>query len=75
MELAWQNPCGQRLEVKNSIIMDGTHVGHLSYIGVYWEKMQFRRRHNYLNLRIDDNSVKMLIKDKVVDAGQRKLGL
>ena len=68
---------GNGCEVKNSIIMDGTHVGHLSYIGdsILGEKCNLGAGTITANLRIDDNSVKMLIKDKVVDAGRRKLGV
>ena len=67
---------GNGCEVKNSIIMDGTHVGHLSYVGdsILCEKCNLGAGTITANLRLDDGSVKMLVKDKVVDTGRRKLG-
>jgi UDP-N-acetylglucosamine diphosphorylase/glucosamine-1-phosphate N-acetyltransferase len=68
---------GNACEVKNSIIMDGTHVGHLSYIGdsILCEKCNLGAGTITANLRLDDGPVKMRIKDKVVDTGRRKLGV
>jgi len=56
--------------------MDGTHVGHLSYIGdsVLGEKCNLGAGTITANLRLDDGHVKMIIKDKLVDTGRRKLG-
>lgn len=67
---------GNGCEVKNSIIMDGTHVGHLSYVGdsVLGEKCNLGAGTITANLRFDDGPVKMSIKGKVVDTGRRKLG-
>jgi UDP-N-acetylglucosamine diphosphorylase / glucose-1-phosphate thymidylyltransferase / UDP-N-acetylgalactosamine diphosphorylase / glucosamine-1-phosphate N-acetyltransferase / galactosamine-1-phosphate N-acetyltransferase len=67
---------GNGCEVKNALIMDGTHVGHLSYIGdsVLGEKCNLGAGTITANLRFDNGSVKMQIKDKVVDTGRRKLG-
>ncbi len=67
---------GNACEVKNSIIMDGTHVGHLSYVGdsILCEKCNLGAGTITANLRLDDGHVKMLIKDEVVDTGRRKLG-
>lgn len=67
---------GNGCEVKNSIIMDGTHVGHLSYVGdsVLGEKCNLGAGTITANLRFDDGPVKMTIKGKVVDTGRRKLG-
>ncbi len=67
---------GNGCEVKNSIIMDGTHVGHLSYVGdsVLCEKCNLGAGTITANLRIDDGTVKMTVKDKAVDSGRRKLG-
>jgi UDP-N-acetylglucosamine diphosphorylase / glucose-1-phosphate thymidylyltransferase / UDP-N-acetylgalactosamine diphosphorylase / glucosamine-1-phosphate N-acetyltransferase / galactosamine-1-phosphate N-acetyltransferase len=67
---------GNGCEVKNSIIMDGTHVGHLSYVGdsVLCEKCNLGAGTITANLRLDDGPVKMMVKDKVVDTGRRKLG-
>jgi UDP-N-acetylglucosamine diphosphorylase/glucosamine-1-phosphate N-acetyltransferase len=67
---------GNACEVKNSIIMDGTHVGHLSYVGdsVLCERCNLGAGTIMANYRFDAGAVKMLIKDKVVDTGRRKLG-
>ena len=57
--------------------MDGTHIGHLSYVGdsVIGEKCNFGAGTITANLRFDDGKIKMMIKDKVVDTGRRKLGV
>ena len=67
---------GNACEIKNSILMDGTHVGHLSYVGdsILCEKCNLGAGTVMANLRFDDGIVKMMIKDKVVDTGRRKLG-
>lgn len=68
---------GNAVEIKNSLIMDGTHIGHLSYIGdsVIGEKCNFGAGTITANLRFDDGKIKMTIKEKVVDTGRRKLGV
>ncbi len=68
---------GNAVEIKNSLIMDGTHIGHLSYVGdsVIGEKCNFGAGTITANLRFDDGKIKMTIKDKVVDTGRRKLGV
>ena len=67
---------GNACEIKNSIIMDGTHVGHLSYVGdsIFGEKCNLGAGTVTANLRFDDGAIKMMIKDKAVDTGRRKLG-
>jgi UDP-N-acetylglucosamine diphosphorylase / glucose-1-phosphate thymidylyltransferase / UDP-N-acetylgalactosamine diphosphorylase / glucosamine-1-phosphate N-acetyltransferase / galactosamine-1-phosphate N-acetyltransferase len=67
---------GNGCEVKNSIIMDGTHVGHLSYVGdsILCERCNLGAGTITANLRLDNGPVKMLVKGKVVDTGRRKLG-
>jgi UDP-N-acetylglucosamine diphosphorylase/glucosamine-1-phosphate N-acetyltransferase len=68
---------GNAVEIKNSLVMDGTHIGHLSYVGdsVIGEKCNFGAGTITANLRFDDGKIKMAIKDKVVDTGRRKLGV
>jgi len=68
---------GNGVEIKNSIIMDGTHIGHLSYVGdsIIGEKCNFGAGTITANLRLDNGHIKMMIKDKVVDTGRRKLGV
>lgn len=67
---------GNACEVKNSILMDYTHVGHLSYVGdsILCERCNLGAGTITANLRLDDGTVKMQVKDKVVDTGRRKLG-
>jgi UDP-N-acetylglucosamine diphosphorylase/glucosamine-1-phosphate N-acetyltransferase len=67
---------GNACEVKNSIIMDGTHVGHLSYVGdsILCERCNLAAGTITANLRLDDAPVKMSVKGEVVDSGRRKLG-
>jgi UDP-N-acetylglucosamine diphosphorylase / glucose-1-phosphate thymidylyltransferase / UDP-N-acetylgalactosamine diphosphorylase / glucosamine-1-phosphate N-acetyltransferase / galactosamine-1-phosphate N-acetyltransferase len=68
---------GNAVEIKNSIIMDGTHIGHLTYIGdsVIGEKCNFGAGTIAANLRFDDDKIRMSIKDKEVNSGRRKLGV
>jgi UDP-N-acetylglucosamine diphosphorylase/glucosamine-1-phosphate N-acetyltransferase len=68
---------GNGCEVKNSVLMDNTHVGHLSYVGdsILCERCNLGAGTKTANLRFDDGNVKMTLKDKVVDTGRRKLGV
>jgi bifunctional N-acetylglucosamine-1-phosphate-uridyltransferase/glucosamine-1-phosphate-acetyltransferase GlmU-like protein len=56
--------------------MDGTHIGHLSYVGdsILCERCNLAAGTITANLRLDDGPVKMRVKGKVVDSGRRKLG-
>ena len=67
---------GNACEVKNSIIMDWTHIGHLSYVGdsILCERCNLAAGTITANLRLDDGNVKMKVKDKILDTGRRKLG-
>jgi UDP-N-acetylglucosamine diphosphorylase/glucosamine-1-phosphate N-acetyltransferase len=67
---------GNACEIKNSIVMDGTHVGHLSYVGdsILCERCNLAAGTVIANLRLDDGHVNMLVKGKVIDSGRRKLG-
>jgi len=68
---------GNACEIKNSIIMDKTHIGHLSYVGdsIIGENCNFGAGTTIANYRFDGKSVKMKVKDKVLDTGRRKLGV
>jgi len=68
---------GNACEIKNSIVMDRTHVGHLSYMGdsIIGEHCNLAAGTLIANLRFDDGHVKMMIKNKIVDTGRRKLGV
>ncbi len=67
---------GNACEVKNSIIYDNTHAGHLSYIGdsVIGERVNFGAGTITANLRLDDKEIKVNIKDKRINSKRRKLG-
>ncbi|MEM2093862.1 MAG: sugar phosphate nucleotidyltransferase [Candidatus Bathyarchaeia archaeon] len=67
---------GNACEVKNSVIMQGTHIGHLSYVGdsVIGEDCNLGAGTITANLRFDNRLVKVSIKGKPVDSGLRKLG-
>ncbi len=68
---------GNAVEIKNSILMDDTHVGHLSYVGdsILGEKCNLGAGTITANLRFDYGHVKMKIKHNFVDTGRRKLGV
>ena len=68
---------GNGVEIKHSILMSGTAVGHLSYIGdsVLAADVNFGAGTVVANLRHDDESIRMQIKGESVDTGHRKLGV
>jgi len=67
---------GSACEVKASLIFDGTHIGHLSYVGdsIIGENCNLGAGTITANLRLDDGTVKVMIKSELVDSGRRKLG-
>ncbi len=67
---------GNAVEIKNSIIMDGTNVNHLSYVGdsVIGAECNIAAGTNIANLRFDNKNIKMDIKGEKLDCGVRKLG-
>jgi UDP-N-acetylglucosamine diphosphorylase/glucosamine-1-phosphate N-acetyltransferase len=68
---------GNGCEIKNTLVMDGTHIGHLSYVGdsVIGEKCNLGASTIVANLRFDGGNIMMMVKDRVVDTGRRKLGV
>jgi UDP-N-acetylglucosamine diphosphorylase/glucosamine-1-phosphate N-acetyltransferase len=68
---------GNACEVKNSIIMDGVHVGHLSYVGdsIIGENCNLGAGTITANYRFDAGTVKMVVKGRLVDSGRTKLGV
>lgn len=68
---------GNAVEVKNSIVMEGTAVPHLSYVGdsILGAEVNFGAGTTVANLRHDDEPVRMTIGDERVDSGRRKLGV
>jgi len=67
---------GNVCEIKNSIIMDKTSIGHLSYVGdsIIGEGCNLGAGTIIANYRLDGKTVKMTIKEEVVDSGRKKLG-
>jgi len=63
--------------VKNSIIMDGTHIPHLSYVGdsVIGERCNLGAGTITANIRFDKKNVKVEVKGERIDSGRRKLGV
>jgi UDP-N-acetylglucosamine diphosphorylase/glucosamine-1-phosphate N-acetyltransferase len=68
---------GNACEIKNSIIMNHTKIGHLSYVGdsIIGEKCNFGAGTMIANYRFDAKPVKMMIKNEVMDTGKAKLGV
>ncbi|MDR2699585.1 MAG: NTP transferase domain-containing protein [Nitrososphaerota archaeon] len=68
---------GNAVEIKNSLIMDKARIGHLSYVGdsVIGEKCNFGAGTITANLRFDDDTIKMIVKNRLMDTGKRKLGV
>jgi len=67
---------GNACEIKNSIIMDNVHIGHLSYVGdsILGENCNLGAGTITANYRLDGGTIKMVVKDRVVDSGRAKLG-
>ena len=56
--------------------MDGTHVPHLSYVGdsIIGSGCNLGAGTIVGNIRFDRRSIRMHVKDQLVDSGRRKLG-
>ena len=67
---------GNACEIKNSMIMDNVHIGHLSYVGdsILGENCNLGAGTITANYRLDGGTIKMTVKDRVVDSGRTKLG-
>ena len=68
---------GNAVEIKNSAIMSGTKIGHLSYVGdsVIGESCNFGAGTICSNLRHDKGNIKSYLKGEKIDSGRRKLGV
>jgi bifunctional UDP-N-acetylglucosamine pyrophosphorylase/glucosamine-1-phosphate N-acetyltransferase len=68
---------GSAVEIKNSIIMKGTHVPHQNYVGdsVIGERCNFGAGTKVANLRFDDRPVRVSTKGQLMSTGRRKLGV
>ncbi|MBS3054794.1 MAG: NTP transferase domain-containing protein [Candidatus Aenigmarchaeota archaeon] len=67
---------GNAVEIKSSIIMDGTKVPHLSYVGdsVVGKGCNLGAGFVTANLRLNEQSIGSRVKGIVVDTGRKKLG-
>ncbi|GAA0469723.1 sugar phosphate nucleotidyltransferase [Halococcus dombrowskii] len=68
---------GNGVEIKNSVVMAGTHVPHLSYVGdsVLGRDVNFGANTTVANLRHDDSPVDQTVKGERVSTGRRKYGV
>ena len=57
--------------------MEGTHVGHLSYVGdsIIGRRCNFGAGTKVANLRNDGKNIKVRLKGKIIDSGRRKFGV
>jgi bifunctional UDP-N-acetylglucosamine pyrophosphorylase/glucosamine-1-phosphate N-acetyltransferase len=67
---------GTSCEIKNSIIMSGSRVPHLSYIGdsIIGENCNLAAGTITANIRLDEAPVNVKLKGKLLSSGRRKLG-
>ncbi|MFC7047249.1 bifunctional sugar-1-phosphate nucleotidylyltransferase/acetyltransferase [Halobacteriaceae archaeon GCM10025711] len=68
---------GHAVEVKNSVLMAGAHVSHLSYVGdsVLGRDVNFGAGTTVANLRHDGDAVELTVKGERVSTGRRKFGV
>ncbi len=68
---------GNGCELKNTIVFDGTHIAHLSYVGdsIIGIDCNFGAGTITGNLRLDDKAVKTEVDGKVTSTGRRKIGV
>jgi len=68
---------GNFCEIKNSIIMDGTRIQHLSYVGdsIIGERCNLGAGTMVANVKSSGKTVRMRIRDSLEDSGLRKLGV
>lgn len=73
------NKCriGNACEVKASIIMSGTKISHLSYVGdsIIGENVNFGAATIAANLRLDHKMVAIKEKGQLIETGRKKLGV
>ncbi len=68
---------GNAVEVKNSIVMDGSNIPHHNYLGdsVIGRNCNFGSGAKVANLRLDGRNIVVTHRDERVDTGMRKLGV
>lgn len=67
---------GQAVEIKNSIISQGSHISHLNYVAdsIIGENCNLGAGTVLANLRFDEKNIHSLVKGKLVDTQRQKLG-
>ena len=67
---------GQAVEIKNSIILSGSTIGHLSYCGdsIVCENVNFGAGTIAANFRHDGRNHRSMVQGTLVDTGRRKFG-
>jgi len=67
---------GQAVEVKNSIIGNGSKIGHLSYVAdsIIGENCNLGAGTILANLRFDGKNVQSVVKEKPIDTQRKKFG-
>lgn len=67
---------GNAVEIKNSILLSNTHVGHLSYVGdsILGERVNFGAGTITSNFRHDGANHRTLVNGSLVDTGREKFG-
>lgn len=68
---------GTSCEVKNSIVMDGTKIPHLSYVGdsILGESCNLGAGTITANIRFDEHPLTLRVKGKRQNTGRKKLGV
>jgi len=68
---------GNAVEIKNSVVMNGTKIPHLSYVGdsVIGERCNFGAGTKVANLRLDEKEVHVIVDGRRTGSGRRKLGV
>lgn len=63
-------------EIKNSLIFSNSNVPHFNYVGdsIICENVNLGAGSKISNLRFDKQSIKVKIKEKLVNSGRKKLG-
>lgn len=68
---------GNAVEIKNSIILSNTTIGHLSYVGdsVIGNGCNFGAGTKVANLKLEKNEINMTIQGKILSTGRKRLGV
>ncbi len=67
---------GHTTEVKHSVFMDNAKAGHFAYIGdsVLGQGVNMGAGTKLANLKLSSSNIKVMLEDRCVDTGRRKLG-